>query len=203
MNYYDRVRRYLGIPLRGDFVSPQPLPDSIDKVIFCPESSELRRSLSIENKSRLLHEIRRRWPGVKVTVAAKDGRYLRGDDEVVAIPLGKSRKDSLRFVKAIKDSDLVISVDAGPLHIAAALNVFVLGVFSSAHPLTVINFKTRAAVLRSGLLNNAYCELEKCTKPRCMDGLSLDQVILKFDAKAVRRVAYDHCPAGYSDSEVL
>ena len=203
VNYYDRVRDYLGLPRQGDFVNFAALPEAPRRILFCPESSEARRTLDAARQAAFVSELRQRWPAAEITVARSPMSGGSDDPGIRHLVLAKSAASSLDFLATVKASDLVVSVDSGPLHIATALDVFALGLFSSAHPATVINASARAAVLRQPILADVYCENIACRQPRCMDGLSFaaDQCGAGGDAGS-RRVVRDVCPAGYSPDEI-
>lgn len=172
VNYYDRVRQYFELPLAGDLRKTQPLPESVRSIIICPDSSELRRTLTDKQLEKIIIQAREKWPAAKITLASGRPLSIEIDER---FNFKKSLRNSRKFIKLIKTCDLMIAVDSGPLHIAAALNKKVIGFFSSAMPATVINANSDVFALRSRRLNGAYCEVLSCKNPVCMDELAIDK----------------------------
>ena len=181
VNYYDRVRFYLGIEQQGDYLKSLAIPGHAKYILFCPESSEARRSLTGEQCEALIEQLHKRWPqAIIIFAASKNGIFLNKNNFnfVKIFYLKKNWRESLRFVEKIREAEFVVSVDSGPLHIATALGKPVLALFSSALPATVINRSAKVRALRSPRLKNKYCEVISCQKPICMDDLNFEHDIV-------------------------
>jgi hypothetical protein len=70
----------------------------------------------------------------------------------------------------LEKSDLVISVDAGPLHLADKLGLRTIGIFGPTTPLGVLDRRTRVVALRDGSLAGFFCGV-KCLDPLCIHRL--------------------------------
>lgn len=195
VNYYDRVRRYLELPLCRDFVSASILPENVVEILVCPESSEARRTLTVSQFQSIVGQLRAKWPEAVITVANSHkfkGQYV--DPSIKSFTLDKSEASSLRFLDTIRKTDLVVSVDSGPLHIACAFGTPVVALFSSAHPSTVINSGVVAYPLRAEALSALYCEVLDCKVPVCMNSLTLEKPWVHDKSAEQRSIARERCP---------
>lgn len=195
VNYYDRVRRYLELPSCREFASASILPESVAEILVCPESSEARRSLTVSQFQSIVGQLRAKWPQAVIIVANSHklkGRYV--DPSIKPFLLDKSEASSLRFLDAIRNTDLVVSVDSGPLHIACALGTPVVALFSSAHPATVMNSGVAAYPLRAEALSAVYCEVLDCKVPVCMNSLTLETPWVRAQSAEQRSIFRERCP---------
>lgn len=192
INYYDRVRQYLQLPAEGDFNAPCALPKRVERILLCPDSSETRRSLSDAQLESIHTQLLTRWPAATITLAS--GLSTSRLAGVRQLRLAKSRKASNAFLRALRDADLLVAVDSGPLHIAMALGIPSLALFSSAHPATVLDPRARVYPLRADVLTNVYCEKLDCREPICMNALNLDTAWQPGAPAAERTVVSDRCP---------
>jgi heptosyltransferase-2 len=77
----------------------------------------------------------------------------------------------------IKECDLLITNDSGPMHLAAALDVPQLALFGSTSEIATGPLSRKAVVIKHPVECNP-CFLKKCpTDFRCMKGISVRQVI--------------------------
>lgn len=195
VNYYDRVRRYLDLPLRREFASASILPENVEKILVCPESSEARRTLTVGQFLSIIKQLRAKWPQAALSVASSrkhKEQYVA--PSITPLLLDKSEASSLRFLDSIRNTDLVVSVDSGPLHIACALGTPVVALFSSAHPATVINSGVVAYPLRAEALSAVYCEVLDCKVPQCMDSLTLNSPWVSAQVANQRSIIRKKCP---------
>ena len=185
-NYYDRVRYYLGIEPRGSFKVSAKIPEKVSRLLFCPESSEKRRSLTQLQSEKIIETLRKQWPDCEISlVTARPHSTLDNVDRVVS--LRKSETSSRRFLDEVVSTDLLVSVDSGPMHIGAALGKQVLAYFSSALPAIAINANDQVRALRASCLANVHCEVKECMNPICMNDLSPEKNMF-FDIPCELRI---------------
>lgn len=70
----------------------------------------------------------------------------------------------LELAAVLRRADLVIGVDSGPLHLAAAVGAPVLGLYGPKHPGTYGPFWTPSEVVRAGL-ECSPCRYRRCPRP--------------------------------------
>ena len=201
-NHYDRVRMYLGLPLKGAFVGHQAFPNVADQILFCPESSERRRSLPTSEWSRIIGEIQRKWPNKRVVLCSSTDKSDSLPSSVVSFVFRKSRRSSEAFIDLVKRSDVVVSVDSGPAHIATAMGKPVVVFFSASHPASVMLQGAKCLALRASALESVFCEVTRCARPACMAKLTIeDDQWQAFKPGLINGVGGKSCPAGYPDQE--
>lgn len=190
-NYYDKVRAYFDLPLQGEFHSSKAITHTPTKILVCPDSGEKRRSLTIDQIDRLIEKIRATWPDAKISVATSDSSRAKNFEIVL---LDKTKDASQGYLNSIINTDLVVTVDSGTLHLADALGKPLICLFSSSMPATVLDHGADAIVARSRRLDGIYCEIRSCQNPRC-----LDDVVSNFEAHLAahcqdRRIETSNCP---------
>ncbi len=170
-NHYQRVRQYLHLP---DPVvdQTQSLPLRVAHMAVAPFSTDPRRSLSADDVARLLRLLAHRYPGAHVTLALfpREARAV-GSLGVARFFFGKTRRDSERFLALLRSSDLLVGVDAGPLHLADALGIPCLGLFGPTPPERVLDRQTRVLPLRVPGLTGYRCDITSCADPLCLHQL--------------------------------
>ena len=191
-NYYDKVRAYFGLPQRGEFDATDRALGTPDRILVCPDSGEERRSLTVDQISLLTDKLRATWPRAEISVATSD-RSRAGSFK--AVLLDKTKEASQRYLDALIETQLVVTVDSGTLHLADALGKPLLCLFSSSMPATVLNHDANALAVRLASLDGVYCEIKSCRHPHCMD----DLVVNFAEHHAVncrgRRIETTRCPA--------
>ena len=191
VNYYDRVRAYFGLPPKGDYGLSFSFPERLRKILICPESSEARRSLTMGQFIRFVEIMKKEWPEAEITLATGGSWAWKGGR---VLSLSKTVNSSAQFLAELRQADIVVSVDSGPLHIAAAIGKPVVALFSSAHPATVINQPAMVLPLRAASLCGVYCEVLSCKQPKCMDLLNLTSVWNARCEPEHRIVVQEGCP---------
>jgi ADP-heptose:LPS heptosyltransferase len=85
-------------------------------------------------------------------------------------------RTNLRQLAAVSlESDLLISGDTGPLHLAAAAGARVVGIYTCTNPLLTGPFGPRAQTVQAGIW--CKCSLKKtCDRMDCMQELTPDRV---------------------------
>ncbi|MBF0550260.1 MAG: lipopolysaccharide heptosyltransferase II [Deltaproteobacteria bacterium] len=79
-------------------------------------------------------------------------------------------------------TDLVISTDTGPMHMAAAVGTPVIALFGPTAPWRTGPYGKRHMVVRTGL-NCSPCFKKKCRTQECMTNLDVDMVLKAVDRK--------------------
>lgn len=194
-NYYDRARAYLALELQGDFLSSDFPSTAPGRILVTPESSELRRSLTDSQLKHLLAQLASRWPQATIVVAAEKKLDLGNSNRCITqFFLHRNQNASELFLREIRNAELVVSVDSGPLHIATAMRKPVIGLFSFMIPGTVLNRLAPAYILRDASLTTTYCEVHKCTVPECMNALNLSDAAAPNVPMTTRRIERVSCP---------
>ena len=123
----------------------------------------------------------KRWPAEKfgaVAAALQRSRGARcvvtqgpGEEDlaesVAAASEGAAKKAPLmplpQLVELLRQADLMIAGDTGPLHIAALLQRPLVGIFAAKDPVVYAPYGTRCEIVRADV------ECSPCTKRRCDD----------------------------------
>ena len=184
-NLYDRVRDYLKLPHAARTLTGWSL-DGVKRLVICPCSTAAAKSLDHGDLSKLLEQVRQRFPAAAVTIALPpaEARYLQVPEKTFVFQ--KSRAASQAFLNLLLESDLVISVDAGPMHLADKLGLRTIGLFGPTTPLGVLDRATQVKALRDNSLTGFFCG-KKCREPRCIHRL-LEGNILESRATDYREL---------------
>ncbi len=99
-------------------------------------------------------------------------------ENMKSLPLILAGQTTLgQLMGLLKECDLLITNDSGPMHLAAALDVPQLAIFGSTSEAATGPLSSKAAVLKNPVECNP-CFLRKCpTDFRCMKGLSVLEVL--------------------------
>lgn len=73
-------------------------------------------------------------------------------------------------------SDFVVTVDSGPMHIATAAGARIVALFGPTAPWRTGPYGAGHAIVRKGL-NCSPCFKRKCPDPKCMSGITVDEVM--------------------------
>jgi Glycosyltransferase family 9 (heptosyltransferase) len=175
-NYYRRLREYLKLPITG---ATRGMPEhaGVRHIVLCPFSTDLRRRLDLTDLQKVLAFVARSYSGARTTLVGLP-------EELAAVAnlsekkmvLGKSDAKSEEFLALLRTADLFIGVDAGPLHIADALGIPVIGLFGPTAPESVLDSQNGIMPMRSPTMDGVYCDILSCRDPVCMHQLcdSLD-----------------------------
>lgn len=168
-NLYDRVRDYLKLP-HADRVLPQWQTDKVERIVICPCSTARAKSLDPEDLLKLRGQVQQRFPAATVTVALppREAPSYKLQEKVFIFQ--KTKAASQAFLNLLEESDLVISVDAGPLHLADKLGLRTIGLFGPTTPLGVLDRVTQVVARRDPSLAGFFCG-RKCREPRCLQRL--------------------------------
>ena len=137
INHYQVVREYLQISQKDWMIEKRSLKENYQKILVCPQSTDSNRSISSDQLNQLLLDLKRKYQTVEITIASMDKIYFReGHNQ---FHLEKTTQSSQKFLDLVKQSELVICSDSGPLHIANALKKTVIAVLNKTKPEIVIN----------------------------------------------------------------
>lgn len=170
-NLYDRVRDYLGVEKEDRRLLNWNL-DQVERIVICPFSTAMAKSLVNGDLDKLRQQVRQRFPNAEITwaVPPPEAQELKGREKIFVFR--KTRSASAAFLNLLEKADLVISVDAGPLHLADKLGLRTIGIFGPTTPQGVLDRATRVVALRDGSLAGFFCGV-KCGDPRCIHRLFL------------------------------
>lgn len=185
-NLYDRIRDYLHLP-HADWGLPEWNLDRVKRIVICPSSTAPAKSLDYDDLLKLWHRVRQRFPDAAVTIALPpaEARLFKVPGKIFVFR--KTAAASRAFLHLLEEADLVISVDAGPLHLADKLGRRTIGIFGPTSPLGVLDRVTQVMTLRDARLTGCFCGV-KCQDPRCLHRL------LEGDFLARRVTDYPEIP---------
>jgi hypothetical protein len=195
-NLHERVRRYLRLPDPIALALPR-LPTRAARVVVCPFSTDVRKSLDIVDLEKLLRAVPNRFVNPTIVIAGTRQELARA--ALLSVPtfeLDKSRAASERFVALLRAADVVVAVDGGPLHVADALGIPTIGLFGPTAPETILDRERCTLPLRHPAMDGVFCGITQCTDPVCLhrlcDTLELDRAI-SFDADRSLRMECTRC----------
>lgn len=168
-NIYDRPRVYVGMEAKGWGHAQPKLKSGYENVLICPESTDKYKSMDDDHLAKMIAHIKNYFNTKKIVLAVSPGRE-RGFKEYEAVILGKG--SSRRFLDATQKADLVVAVDAGPMHLADMLGKDTIGVFSITSPEWVMDACSNVFIVRDVDMKGFYCaacEDGSCKKIVCMD----------------------------------
>jgi len=156
-NYYNIARKYLLLPPKNTILNKINL-DNVKSILICPESTERRRSLTQDHLNYLVDKYKK----FTITVAHSN-KYKTNCQEFIF-----SKKKSENFLNILKQSDLIISIDSAPLHLAMLYNKKIYAIFSSSVPTNVLT-SGYIKIFRNNKLKDIMCEKKDCNNPICID----------------------------------
>ena len=173
-NLYDRAREYLKLLEKRINLSPL-IPEHVRQILIIPFATDIRKSLDRNDLSHLIKQIGERFRNYEITI----GLYRHMAKMTNGLPCKrflfvKSFRKSEKFMRLLEASDLVISVDSGPLHLADALRVRAIGIFGPTAPETILDRDSTIVPLRTKQLKGVFCYVKSCTNPQCMHDLFKD-----------------------------
>lgn len=96
-------------------------------------------------------------------------------------------------VALIRRARVYVGVDTGPMHMAAMVGTPVVALFGPTHPERVGPYGVRSSVLQAGDVDCLCCRRRECSRPLCMEGISVEQVLAEVlrmvEAKGKEREA--------------
>jgi len=137
INHYEVVRNYLNLDSKDWFICNINLQKNYKKILICPQSTDINRSISEGQLDELLTYFKSQYFESEITIAAMNKTYLRANHKFFCFK--KSSRSSKQFINLLKQNELVICSDSGPLHIANALKKTVIAFFNTTNPDLVLN----------------------------------------------------------------
>ena len=138
VNHYDVVRKYLQLPLQqNNFRFSRP-KNRYKRVLICPDSTDKKRSINDDELINIVEKINKKY-NASITIAFMNTNALKNYDFVSYFEFKKTRHSSENFLRVMNDSDLVISADSAPMHIALALDKDTCGIFKTTKKEFVVN----------------------------------------------------------------
>ena len=145
VNHYQVVRKYLGLPEKNwEIIQTKFSVERLQNIVICPQSTDSKRSIPDSELNNLIKDLKQLNP-IKITIASMDFGYRR--DGFDSFLFKKNKVSSFDFLKLVKEANLVVSCDTGPLHIALALKKPVWAYFNSTQPEIVLNSNSELKVL--------------------------------------------------------
>jgi ADP-heptose:LPS heptosyltransferase len=192
-NLYDRVRKYLHLEIISEKRLKHFDLSKIHSILIAPLSTDTTKNLSEELINNLLERLTKQFPQAHITTAVPAPfRNTEIDSELFLFR--KSNANSSQFLSILKDSDLFIGVDSGPLHLALALGIRSIAIFGPTSPRTIFDDGHNAKYLRNPLLKDSFCFVKSCTKPDCINQDILSDLLSpqsKIDHTT--QLVTDHC----------
>ncbi|HXX81672.1 MAG TPA: glycosyltransferase family 9 protein [Thermodesulfovibrionales bacterium] len=176
-NLYYRARNYMRLPEKRINLSPSVYGNA-QKILLVPFSTDMRKTLDRTDLARLIEQTVAHFHDSEITI----GLFRDELRSAEGLPgkrffFGKSLCKSEEFLRLLKASDLLISVDSGPLHLADALGVRAIGIFGPTAPETIMHKDSTIVPLRIKQLEGVFCYVKSCTNPQCVHDLFKDNFL--------------------------
>lgn len=166
-NLYDRAREYFGLDLPNRDVICQKLPDNPKTILFAPFSTDVTKSLSIQNANTFLEKLKYENPNSKIIICGFSHETNKINHDYI-FNFKRSAKSSNEFLNLVKYCDLFVGVDAGPLHVASCLNKSCIAIFGPTAPETILDSYENVVSYRDERLGGIFCFVENCKSPICL-----------------------------------
>ena len=137
INHYEVVRKYLKLFEKKWEIKKLKLKDNYQKILICPQSTDSRRNLSIQQLDILVVDFQRMYNQPEIVIASSDKSDFRKGCS--SFEFKKSSKSSQEFIELVKKNTLIVCADSGPLHIALALQKDLIALMRVTVPEIVIN----------------------------------------------------------------
>lgn len=188
-NLYNKNRVYLGLEKKFIFDLPTP-PSIVKSILICPETTEARKAFGREELKILIKQLQSRFdnPSITLAISSKKSKYFLEGFHYHFFK--KSKASSEIFLELMQNSDLVVSVDSGPLHLAKALGKKTIAFFSCTAPEIIIDNFTHIIPIRSNKLSQIQCENKGCKNPRCLNELFEKDIFDHIYKPKIEPIAY-------------
>jgi ADP-heptose:LPS heptosyltransferase len=187
-NSYDKVREYFHLDLKKEKEAIDFKINKDMKVLIAPISTEIPRSLSIEN----IKFLQNYFKNSVLALPKNEAKNFKNSNLFI---FKKNQKSSLEFIKLLKEVDLFIGVDSGPLHIALALNKKSIGIFGPTAPSVILNNKQEIKIIRDKRLEGIFCS-KRDGEPKCIYDI-INEKMFNIDYKMKEDIILDNgevCP---------
>ena len=137
VNHYEVVRQYLHLESKKWVICDLATNSNYKKILICPHSTDKSRSISNIKLENVISNLLQKYPKSEITIASMDRADIRLT--INQFYFNKTAESSQNFIDLVKQSDLMICADSGPLHIGNALNKPLIAFFNATKPEVVIN----------------------------------------------------------------
>jgi len=140
----------------------------------------------LENFARVADALAQRGVAVILTGSSDDEKPIRQLSEWIKTPqkvlnlAGQTKLRELAGLFAL--SDLVLTLDTGPMHLAAAVKAPLIALFGPTAPWRTGPYGNGHMILRKSLACSP-CFKKKCPTMECMNSLSVEEVLEGVEAK--------------------
>jgi len=201
VDWYLAVLPPLGVPVHQQFTWLPPRP-SVTAAVAQKWPAQNHRWVVLQPGARWNNK---RWPAEYFAEIVR--RLVREDPNLRFAILGSSSDESLGYlitaaapgfclnlcgrtslpemIEWVRRSDLMISNDTGPMHVAAALNRPLVAIFGPTEPLRTGPYQRSSDVLRIDL-SCSPCLSARCTyisPQECLRGISPEKVLARVREK--------------------
>jgi ADP-heptose:LPS heptosyltransferase len=185
----------MGLEKKSDFQTNK-LPKECKKVVICPETTEDRKAFRRDELQLIIQSLKSKYTNPEITLAVsnKKSRYfLEGHKHFF---FKKNEQSSLKFLHLLKESDLIVSVDSGPLHLAKALSKSTVALFACTAPEIIIDDFSYITPIRTNKLNQIQCENKFCKEPLCLIELFSSNILGQVYTPKQKIITYSKecCP---------
>jgi hypothetical protein len=179
-NFYDQLRAYMLLSAKKHTKEWQYQKfnlQSYNKILICPESSEKNKTIPADKLNILCDVLHNTLGSKELTLATTKPLHSLKNDEKNFI-VKKSYRSSKEFLELMQGADLVVSVDAGPLHLAHIMQKDIIAIFSVNPPQCVLDYDSRCIILREPSFGIKQCKNDKiCKRPLCIDTILNDNLL--------------------------
>jgi lipopolysaccharide heptosyltransferase I len=156
-------------------------------VVLHPAAKWETKQWPAEKFARLISALARRKATLVITGSPQDegpvGEILHqtgGDSAKVINLVGKT--DLMELAGIFSLSDLVLSPDTGPMHLAAAVKAPLIALFGPTAPWRTGPYGNNPRIIRKGLPCSP-CFKKKCQRMECMNSISVEEVLAAVEEK--------------------
>lgn len=146
-------------------------------VVINPNGVWETKRWNIDKFAQLASKITGNPDTVVVVIGAKGdeerGRIVSGDNEKILDMTDKTSVDDL--YRICKMSDLVITNDSGPMHVAAAAGSEIIAIFGPTDP-KQCGPKSENPIILAGDVECLRCYKKTCDDLKCMDTLTVERI---------------------------
>jgi len=161
-NLYDRVRKYFFL----DITQNKKILDfeikKVNQIVITPLSTDITKNIT---KIDVLVSQLNKLSNNVIIATSYDLGYKK------QFIFKKSKKNSQQFLHLLKNTDLLVSVDSGPLHIGGALGINTIAIFGPTAPETILDNNMKVKIIRDKKLNGIFCFVKDCKKPICIENI--------------------------------
>jgi 3-deoxy-D-manno-octulosonic-acid transferase/heptosyltransferase-1 len=164
----------------------QKVLESRPLVVLHPVAKWETKQWPAEKFARLISALARRKATVVITGSPQDEGPVteilhRMDDSGKVLNLA-GKTDLMELAGIFSLSDLVLSTDTGPMHLAAAVKAPLIALFGPTAPWRTGPYGNNPRIIRKGLPCSP-CFKKKCQTMECMNSISVEEVLAAVEQK--------------------